>query len=81
MIRPTLNDFNPDEILHYPFIFNVNGLNGSWFTVEDSTGRICVHNKMEHVKLKVFIIIKPINKATTLAKHISCKYTCEFNNR
>ena len=50
-------------------------------TVEDPFSRICVSNKIEEVNLEAFNIIKGINESKTLAKHISCKCSCEFNGR
>ena len=50
----------------------MNRCNESCNTVEDPFGRICVHNKIEDVNLKVFNPIKVINESKTLIKHISC---------
>ena len=58
--------------------FMVRPCDGSCNTVEDPFGRIFVPNKMDNVNLKVFSMIKGINKSKTLVKYISCKYRCEF---
>ena len=57
----------------------MNRCNESCNTVEDPFGRICVHNKIEDVNLKVFNPIKMINESKTLIKHISCACGCEFD--
>ena len=41
----------------------MNRCNESCNTVEDPFGRICVHNKIEDVNLKVFNPIKGINES------------------
>ena len=57
----------------------MNRCNESCNTVEDPFCRICVHNKIEDVNLKVFNPIKGINESKTLIKHISCACRCEFD--
>ena len=57
VIRPTLIDLNPDErnqrccyslcYLGYSFTVNLDRCNKSCNTVDDTSGRICVPNKME----------------------------------
>ena len=41
---------------------------GSWNTAEDPFGRICAHNEIEDVDLKVFNTIKEMNESKALAK-------------
>ena len=81
MVRSTLIDLNPDELHYYRFIISMNWCNGSCNIVEVLFGRICVYNKMEDMKLKVFNVIKGTNESKTLAKHISCECRCEFDDR
>ena len=40
MVRPTLINLNPDELLYYPFVISMNKCDGSCNTVEDPFGRI-----------------------------------------
>ena len=54
---------------------------GSCNTVEDPFDRICVPNKMEIENLKMYNMIKGINKSGELAKHISGKWEYEFDGR
>ena len=62
MLLPTLTDVNPNELHYYVLISSLERCNGSFNTVEDPFGRIYVPNKIEHVRLKIFNIIKGINK-------------------
>lgn len=64
---------------YYKFIISMSNFNGSCNTAEDSGGRICVPNKMEEVKLKLFNLIKLINESRTPSKHISIECRCEFD--
>ena len=59
----------------------MNRCDGSCNFIEDPFGRICVPNKIEDGNLKVFNMIKRINKSKTLIKHISCECRCEFDSR
>ena len=53
---------------------------GSYSTVEDPFHLTYVPNKIEDVNLKVFNMIKGINKSGTLAKHISLQGRCGFDS-
>ena len=62
MGRPMLIDLNTDEIFYYPLLVSLlDRCYGSYHTVEGLFGRICVHNKIEDVNLKVFKMFKGIN--------------------
>ena len=37
--------------------------------------------KTENLNLKVFNMIKGINEAKTLTKHISCEFKCKFDRK
>ena len=76
VVRPMLADLNPDKLYHYPFIFSLDRCHGSCNTAENPFGRICIPNKMEEVNLKVFNMIKEINKLKKVAEYIS--YECRF---
>ena len=58
MVRPTLNDLNPDEFHYYPFINIMNRCNGSYNTLENPVSRIYFPNKMEDVNLKELNMIR-----------------------
>ena len=71
MGRPTLVDTNPYELYYHSINISMNRYNKSCNTVEDPRGKICDPNKMEDLNLKVFNMIKGINKSKTLA--IECR--------
>ena len=60
MFGLTLIDFSPDVLHYYPLITSLDRYGGSCNTVEDPFGRICVPNKIDDVKFKVFNLIKEI---------------------
>ena len=82
---PILTDINPNEynqeLTYYSFMVNWD-CTGSYNTINDISGRICVSNKTEVVNLSVFNMIARINKSKTLTKHISrkCKCKCDAKN-
>ena len=53
MARPMLIDLNPDELHYYLFMICLDRCDGSYNTVEEPFGRICVPNKIEDVNLKI----------------------------
>ena len=81
LVGATLIDLNLDELYYYSFIVSMNRCHGRCTTVEELVRRICFHNKMRDMNLKVFNMINKINESKTLAKHISCECRYEFNGR
>ena len=71
--RPTFIDLNPDKLHYYPFIISINSCNGSCNSIEDPFGWIYAPNKMDDVNLKVFNMIKGINKSKITAEHNLCE--------
>ena len=41
-VRPTLIDFNLDELYYYSFIISLDRCDGNCNTIEDTSGRMCV---------------------------------------
>ena len=80
-VRPTLIDLNPDKLLYYPFIVNLDRCDGSCNTVEDLLGTICVPNKIQDINLKVFNMSKGTNEPRRVIKHTSSKCIREFDSR
>ena len=66
MVRPNFVGLNPDKFNYYSFIISLDRRDESHDTVENPFGRICIPDKIEHVNLKVFNMIKRINKPKTL---------------
>ena len=62
LARPKLIDLDLDQLYCYPFIISMSICDGSCNTVKDPFGRIYALNKIEDVKLKIFSMIKGINK-------------------
>ena len=80
-IQPTLINLHPNEnsqeFHYYPFAIKLGV--GSCNTLNDLSKKVCISNKMEHLNLSVFNMIKEINKSKTLTKHISCECKCKFD--
>ena len=61
---PTLIDLNPDDGLnYYPFLVSCDTLNHLYT-------RICILNKIEDVKLRLFNMIADINETNIFVKQI-----------
>ena len=84
-IQPNLINLRPNEYIQelhcYSFEVKVNRCVGICNTFNDLFNKLCVLNKTEDLNLRVFNIIKGINKLKTLAKHISCGCKCKFDGR
>ena len=78
IIRPTIIDLNPVELNYYPFMINLDKLDGSCSAVDYLSTKICVPSKTKDVNGKVFNIITRVNEAKTLVKHISCDCKRKF---
>lgn len=81
LIKPILIDLNLHKLHNYSFIIITKGYDENCNAVEDTYGRVYALNKIENANLKVFNMIKVVNKLITRAKHISCDWRCEFNGR
>ena len=77
MVRPTLIDLNPFELKYYPFMINLDKRNRSCNVLSP---KICASEEAKDINVKAFNMITKKNKATTMAKHISCDYKCKFNS-
>ena len=77
----TLIDLNPNELNYYSFMVSLERCRGSCNTFDDSSRKICVRNKIDHVNVKVFNFITGINDAKKLVRHISCDCKCKVNDK
>ena len=77
MVRPTLIDLNPTELIHYPFMISFNKCTGSCNVL---SLKICVPKETKPLNVKVFGMITNINEAKTMTKHIPCQYSCTACN-
>lgn len=81
MVRPALTDLNFVKLHYYVFVTILEKCDGSRNTVESLFGWICVPNKIEDVKSKVFNVIYGTNESKTLLKPLSCELISEFYRR
>ena len=54
LVRGTVIDLNLDQVYYCQFVISMSMCDGSCNTLHDPFGRICLPNKVEDVKLKVF---------------------------
>ena len=75
IIRPTLIYLDAAEFNYYPCMFSLGKCSGSCNATDDLSTKIKVPSKTKYINVKVFNMIKRINEAKTLVKHISrgCK--------
>ena len=57
LVRVTVIDLNLDQVHYCQFVISMSRCDGSCNTLDDPFGRICLPNKVEEVKLKVFNIM------------------------
>ena len=81
MVRPTLIGLNLDKLYYYPFIIGLDRCDECCNTVKDSFRRICVPTVIADINLKVFNVIRGINKLKILWKHISFECRCKWNSK
>ena len=83
--QPTLIKLHHNKYIQgldcYPFVVNLDRRNESCNTLNDTSSRICVINKIKVVNLRIFKMITGINESKTLTKHISYKCICKFDSR
>ena len=85
MTQPTLINLHSNEYSqefhYYPFAVKLDRCVGSCNTRSDSSNKVCVSNKTQHLNLSVLSMITVINESTTLTKHISCEWKWKFYGR
>ena len=69
------------EFHYYPFLVKLDRCVGSCNTTNDLSNKVCIPNKTQDLNLSVFNKITVINESKTLAKHISCKCKCKFDEK
>ena len=62
MIRPSLNDLNLIEFIHYIFVISVDKCSGSWNTVDELSTKIYVPSKTKDNNVKLFNMKTRIDK-------------------
>ena len=77
--RPTLIDLNPVKFNYYPFRVSLDKCSGSCNAADDLSTILRIPGKTRDINIKVFNIIRSINGAKILIKHISCGCKCKFN--
>lgn len=72
--KSAIIDLNPDELLYYRSMFNLNNCRGNCNFLDDLFDRLHALNEIEDVNLKIFHKITWIKKSKLLVNHIS--YDC-----
>ena len=80
LATPTLINLNGIKLYYYPFIISLDKFNGRFNVVDDLSTKICAPSRIKDVNIKVFNMIKIINEAKTLVKHIFCDWKYKFNS-
>ena len=83
--QPTLINLHPNEYSkefhYYSFAVKLDRYVGSCNTLNDVSNKVYGPNKTEDLNLSMFSMITEINESETLAKHISCKCKCRYDER
>ena len=78
----TLMDLNSVELNSYLFTISLEKCNRSYNVIDNVSDnlstKICVASTTKEVDVKVFNMMKKIDKPRTLIKHISCNCKCKF---
>ena len=61
-------------------MINLDKCNGCCNAVFDLSTKICVPSETKDVNVEVFNMIRKVNEANTLVKHISCDCKCKFSS-
>ena len=85
MTQPTLTNLHlneySQEFHYYPFAVELDRYVGSCNTLSYLSNKVFVPNKTEDLYRSIFSMITGTNELKTLAKHISCKFECRFDER
>ena len=76
MLRPKIIDLNKDEPVFYPLSIKVNKCIGDCNNINDPIAKLCVHNIVKDMNIKVFNLLTRINKTRKIVWHETCKCVC-----
>ena len=64
----TLFDLNPNELHYCPHMISLDGFNGSYNTLDNPSGRLCILNKTENANVNVFNMTTGIKESKAITK-------------
>ena len=80
MSRPKILDINPNEPVFYPCSIKVNKCSGDCNNINDPMAKLCIHNIVKDMNIKVFNLLARINETRKIVWHERCKCVCRLTS-
>ena len=69
------------ELHYYLFAFELDRFVGSCNSLNDLSNEVCVPNKIGHLNIHIFNMLRGMNELKMLTKHISYECKCKFDGK
>ena len=80
MSRPKISDLNKDEPVFYPLSIKVNKCSRDCNNINDPMTKLCIHNIVKDMNIKVFNLLARINETRKIVWHETCKCVCRLTS-
>ena len=78
-VRPEIINVNSNEPMFYPFSIKASKCSGNCHNINDPYAKICVHNVIKDLNVKVFNLMSRINETRHIKWHETCKCKCRLD--
>ena len=78
-VRPEIINVNNNEPVFYPFSIKTSKCSGSCNIINDPYAKICVHDIVKNLNVKVFNLMSRTNETRQVKWHEPCKCTCRLD--
>ena len=77
--RPEITNVNSNNPVFYPFSIKTSKCGGNCNNINDPFAKICVHDVIKDLNVKVFNLMSRTNETRHIKWHETCKCICRFN--
>ena len=78
-IRSEIINVNTGEPVFYPYSISVNKCKGSCNTINNLYPKLCIHDNIKNINVKVFNLVSRTNETRHVEWHKTCKCKCRLD--
>ena len=78
-IRPEELNVNTNNPAFYPYSIKINKCKGSCNTINDPYAKLCAHDTIKSINVKVFNLMSRANETRHIKWHKTCKCKCRLD--
>ena len=78
-VRPKFAGINSNNPIFYPFRVKINKCSSNYNNINNSYAKICVHDTVKDLNVRVFNLISRTNETRHIKWHETCKCICRLD--